>query len=218
MVKCKEYKNAALDALRGNWAKAVLATIILLLVSLLLEGPQYVFKNNPVWIFAPMGVSLLFIYNIGCGAVNAFRVLVEKGDNNIIQNMFSIGFGRYFRILGGMLLVTLILFVGFLLFLIPGFILTYAYAMVPYLLVDEPDTSLVQCLTKSRLMMRGHKLDLFILHLSFLGWLILGILTLGIGMLWVAPYMYTAQGVFYLDLRRGTAGVPSEDIAAIQAE
>ena len=50
-------------------------------------------------------------------------------------------------------------------------------------------------------MMKGHKFDLFWLFLSFIGWILLSILTLGIGLLWLAPYMYTAQAAFYEDVK-----------------
>ena len=50
-------------------------------------------------------------------------------------------------------------------------------------------------------MMNGHKFDLFYLHLTFIGWGILSLLTLGIGFLWLNPYMMTAQAQFYEDVK-----------------
>ena len=73
--------------------------------------------------------------------------------------------------------------------------------MVPYLLHDYPELGAREALRMSRELMKGHKWDLFVLQLTFLGWLILAILTCGIGLLWLTPYMYAAQGHFYQDLK-----------------
>ena len=211
MVKCKEYRAEARAALRGNWGMAVVATLVVGIIALLLEAPSALDKTSLSLVVVPSGIALFIMMNLECGYANAFRYLYERGDTELLGNTFNLGFQRYFRILGGMLLVALIIFCGFLLFIIPGFILAYAYSMVPFLLVDEPDLSVGDCLRKSRQMMKGHKLDLFILQLSFLGWILLAVcFTLCIGLFWVAPYMETAQAVFYVDLKNGTAGVPSE--------
>ena len=63
---------------------------------------------------------------------------------------------------------------------------------------------------KTRQMMKGHKFDYFWLCLSFIGWLLLGILTVGIGYIWLIPYMQTTIGAFYDDVKNGTAGLPSD--------
>jgi uncharacterized membrane protein len=96
---------------------------------------------------------------------------------------------------------------GFMLFLIPGIIWAFAYSMVPYILDDEPQLSIVQTFRKSRLLMKGHKFDYFWLCLSFIGWGILSILTLGIGLLWLAPYLQTASAAFYEDLKGLPEGI-----------
>lgn len=89
------------------------------------------------------------------------------------------------------------------LFIIPGIIKSYAYSQVFFIYKDrrnstpeEYPTSL-ECITESREMMNGHKLDLFVLHLSFIGWHILEAFTLGIAALYVRPYLNTAEAVFY---------------------
>ncbi len=65
--------------------------------------------------------------------------------------------------------------IGFLLFIVPGFIVTYTYAMAPYLLLDHPDWSPLHCMQESRRMMRGNKKDFFLLRLSLLFWRILAV-------------------------------------------
>ncbi|WP_176391981.1 DUF975 family protein [Marininema halotolerans] len=88
-----------------------------------------------------------------------------------------------------------------LLLFIPGIIKYYAYSMAPYILIDHPELTPNQAITQSRKMMDGHKVELFALHLSFLGWGILCILTLGIGFLWLIPYISATDAQFYRKIR-----------------
>ena len=73
--------------------------------------------------------------------------------------------------------------------------------MVPYILTDKPELTAEEAINLSMKMMDGHKLDLFILSLSFIGWSILAIFTLCIGYLWLTPYIYTTMVAFYEDVK-----------------
>ena len=73
--------------------------------------------------------------------------------------------------------------------------------MAPYIAEDNPELGPGECLRRSEALMYGHKMDLFMLHLSFIGWILLGILSLGIGLLWVTPWMEMAQVKFYEELK-----------------
>ena len=70
-----------------------------------------------------------------------------------------------------------------------------------YILSDSPELSAMDALKMSKKMMKGHKWKLFCLQLSFIGWGILGILSLYIGYLWLTPYMYASFANFYEDLK-----------------
>lgn len=91
-----------------------------------------------------------------------------------------------------------------LLFIVPGIVKTYSYAMTPYILIDHPEMTANEAITASRQLMDGHKMELFLLRLSFIGWMLLNILTLGIGSLWLNPYTQAAETAFYRHLT-GTA-------------
>ena len=78
-----------------------------------------------------------------------------------------------------------------------GTIVTYMYKMIYYVRVDNPDDSVVQILKKSRKIMHGHKIDLFVLMFTFIGWHIVCNITCGIGYLWLVPYMAAAEAAFY---------------------
>lgn len=86
-----------------------------------------------------------------------------------------------------------------LLLVIPGIIATYRYSLAFYVLCDNPGMSVTECVNESKRLMDGHKGRLFCLHLSFIGWRLLSALTLGIGDLWLNPYVSAATSAFYLE-------------------
>lgn len=87
-----------------------------------------------------------------------------------------------------------------LLFIIPGIIKSYSYAMTPFILADHPELSAEEAIRRSITLMDGHKGELFMLGLTFIGWELLNVLTLGIGSFWLNPYMNAAYAAFYRDL------------------
>ncbi len=88
-----------------------------------------------------------------------------------------------------------------LLFIIPGIVKSCAYAMTFYIKNDHPEYTATEAITESRRMMDGHKMDFFLLQLSFIGWWIVGVLCFGIGTLWVQAYNETANAIFYEELK-----------------
>lgn len=99
------------------------------------------------------------------------------------------------------LMIYIFTFLWSLLFVIPGIVKTYAYAMAYYIKIDNPTMGWKECIDESQRMMEGHKMELFILDLSFIGWIILSSLIWGIGFFWVAPYMVAARTQFYESIR-----------------
>jgi len=86
-----------------------------------------------------------------------------------------------------------------LLFIIPGIIKSYSYALTTFILVNEPEVDAVAAITKSRQLMDGKKMQLFLLDLSYVGWYLLSLFTLGILTIWVASWHQTARTLFYQD-------------------
>jgi uncharacterized membrane protein len=119
---------------------------------------------------------------------------LEAGD------LFS-GFRNYGAALATMLLRLTYTFLWSLLLIVPGIIKAYSYAMTPYLLHDNPELGAETLICKSMEMMKGHKKKLFLLNLSFIGWGLLCVLTLGIGVLWLIPYVQSARAAFYENVR-----------------
>ncbi|MGH4117470.1 DUF975 family protein [Clostridium sp.] len=136
--------------------------------------------------------------------VGGRRYFVQSAQNNTNLNYlgFGFGFGSYFNIIKTMLWRTIVTFLGFLLFIIPGIVKTYAYRMVPYILSDNPNIDYKRALELSDKMTDGEKLDMFILDLSFIGWYILGTLLFLVGVLFVMPYENATKAELYLELRQ----------------
>ena len=89
-----------------------------------------------------------------------------------------------------------------LLFIIPGIVKGLSYAMTPFILEEHPEMTASQAIKASMELMNGHKMELFILGLTFIGWSLLACLTMGIGFLFLNPYMNAAYAAFYRDISR----------------
>ena len=87
-----------------------------------------------------------------------------------------------------------------LLFIIPGILAAYSYAMTEFILAENPDLTASEAIAQSKEMMYGNRWRLFCLHFSFIGWDILSSLTLGIGNLWLRPYKQAANAAFYREI------------------
>ena len=86
------------------------------------------------------------------------------------------------------------------LFIIPGVIASYSYAMTDYILTENPELTAKEAIEKSKDMMEGNRWRLFCLEISFFGWVILSLLTLGIGSLWLTPYKEASMAAFYREV------------------
>ena len=113
------------------------------------------------------------------------------------------GFGMFGRIILLNLLEWLFIMLWSLLFVIPGIIAAYRYRMALYLLLDHPEMSVMQCIQESKRMMKGHKGELFVMDLSFLGWAILeSIPVFGYAVqVWTTPYISMSYVLYYEALR-----------------
>ncbi len=211
MKKNQDFKNASLQALKGNWAPAVGMAVIYVLATTLFLGPYeasvminpafYAYTSyTGLFYFAGM---MLVVMPLSVGYACAMRDLLTVGNNDIIGNTLSLAFKGYGRNVLAMLLYIVYVFLWTLLLIIPGIIMAYAYALVPYIIKDNPELSVPQAIRKSRQMMKGHKFDLFYLHLSFIGWYLLSLITLGIGLFWLMPYVSGATAAFYESVKAG---------------
>ena len=197
----QDYKNAALAALKGNWTQAVLAALAVFAIALVANMLGSVDPDGSLAAILSMVVAICATMPLSVGLFAAYRELYCGTNVKVTENAFKTGFGNWGHHVGGMLLVAVYTFAWMLLLIIPGIIKSFAYALTPFILTDKPELSANEAIELSMKMMDGHKLDLFILYLSFIGWYLLSILTLCFGMLWVMPYMYTTMAAFYEDVK-----------------
>ncbi len=181
-------KDRALASLKGNWGTAIVAFIIYAVVACLAG-------------FIPVVGFISFIITIplGWGFTVFFLRFIRKEDSGF-AHLFD-GFSDYFRILLTQILTNLYICLWSLLLIVPGIIKGYSYAMTPFILRDRGELQYNGAIEESMRMMDGHKMELFILDLSFIGWALLCILTLGIGFLWLTPYIQTTRAQFYESLK-----------------
>lgn len=200
MKAIKELKSEALNALEGNWGKAAVATIIYFIV--IYVGDLVKLVDLSEWMALVSLVWLLVVSPVNVCYANSIRVFTKSGNNDFTGTMFRLLSDGYLHYLKGMLLMYLYIFLYSLLCVIPGIMMALNYAMVPYILVENPELSLNDALKLSRNMMYGHRWELVKLYLSFIGWIILSIFTLGIGYLWLNPYIFATLSGFYDEVKQ----------------
>jgi len=110
--------------------------------------------------------------------------------------------GRYWKSVGTVFVRNLYIALWSLLLVVPGIIKSYEYRMVTYLLAEHPDMSREEAFHISKEMMKGQKMDAFVLDLSFWGWYLLVAVTCGIaGIFYVSPYVHATNAELYVTLR-----------------
>ena len=136
---------------------------------------------------------------VGVGYSRFNLDLVDRQKEPEIGTLF--GYFKYWKTTAvASLLQGLYVFLWSLLFIIPGIVAGYSYAMTNYILAEHPELTASEAIEQSKAMMYGHRWRLFCLQFSFIGWNLLCSLTLGIGNLWLRPYMQAAEAAFYRDV------------------
>lgn len=196
----KSMRAAAKSALSGHWVNAVLCTLVLLLISVVAGAVMGGGQSAGLYSLG-LALTLLVTLPLGFGYNVAFLQHMQgMPDDDLVTRPFQ-AFKQYGRYLGTALLMTVFVFLWSLLFIIPGIVKGYAYAMTPYIMHEHPELSPNECIDRSKAMMKGYKWKLFLLDLSFIGWLLLCILTLGILTLWIQPWMECSRIRFYEELK-----------------
>ncbi|MBR1389744.1 MAG: DUF975 family protein [Prevotella sp.] len=196
----QDYKNRALASLEGNWGTAAIATLI---VAIIAGGISTVitlpFGNNSAAGMGTNGIWSLLCLPLEWGLTVFFLNLIRKEDISY-ERLFD-GYKDFVRTFLLEFLYMVAVCIGCFLFIVPGIILAVGLLMAPYILKDNKEISAMDALKKSWEMTNGHKMRLFWLGLSFIGWIILALMTFGIGFLFLGPYMDTAFAHYYEDIK-----------------
>lgn len=193
-ISNSEIRAKARESLGGNifsktWLLSLLAVAIVAFVINLVS--QMSCGIGTALVMGPLYVGLHL----------AFLRLIRRESEMKIGSIFD-GCNDFGSNLMLGLMYTLIVSLWTMLFIIPGIVKSYSYALVYYIKADHPEYSWRECLDESEKMMKGNRLKLFYLNCSFVGWMLLGSLACGIGALWVSPYMQASTAVFYEELKR----------------
>lgn len=199
MIKsASEIRSAARATLSGHWTEAAMLTFVYCIVawafSALVGGLEYVQQGLGT-------VASLLLLPLGWGyAVTFLSNARGEEDPFNVSRMFD-GYREFVRIFTTILLTHIYILLWTLLLIIPGIIKSLSYAMTPFVLRDNPEMKNNAAIELSMKLMDGHKGELFWLYLTFIGWGILCILTLGIGYFWLAPYMQASMAQFYEEVK-----------------
>jgi len=155
--------------------------------------------NDSNFLFSLLAFVISGPINFG---LTAFFLKLARNQESTITDLFS-GFHHFWKNFVINFFIILFTILCFLLFIIPGIIAIFKYSMTYYNMNDNPDLKPLEAIGLSKKMMNGHKARLFFLWLSFIGWFLLGILTLGIGFLYAVPYYNAAKTNFYEELKMG---------------
>jgi len=152
-------------------------------------------------IFLVVGYS---VFVGGAMEVGKCRILTmcRYGEIDLGQLFFAFKQGRYWNTIKIIFLRNLYAFLWSLLFIVPGIVKSLEYWMIPYIIAENPGISKERAFELSRMATQGEKWNIFVLQLSFIGWIILGwIAGCGIGVIFVTPYIEATQAELYGALR-----------------
>lgn len=223
-MRISEFKQTARTSLSGYWAETALLTFIVFLIGFLptLFLEIYAAGDINTWSdpgYTPPGYVLLIecVYSLiliplSVGVVWFYLSLVREEQPRITRpfSMYR-QLNTSLNMIGTSLLLFIFTLLWMLLLIVPGIIKAIAYSQTFYLLKDHPEYTALQAITESKRRMKGYKWKFFLLNLSFIGWLILGALPLGIGLFWVFPYISSADAAFYEEIIKDRKDVSSEE-------
>ncbi len=184
-----ELMSQARSLLRGNWGLRIGFSLLLGLLVVAAGIAPYVGYIAQLILQGPLAL----------GGVIFYMTFARGGPGSL--GMLFAGFKSFGRALGAHLLMTLFIFLWMLLLIIPGIIASLRYSQTLYLLADNRSLGPLEAIRKSKQLMHGRKWKLFCLQLRFVGWSLLCILTLGIGFLWLTPYISVSVARFYDDIQ-----------------
>lgn len=226
-MTARKHRQIARDALTGRWGLAIAAGLV---ATAIIGGTSFSFSfpissdagsgeitwgNNEATIKIVL-IALLFfavvfliayvygfLYGIFSSIIQAgycsFNLKLVDDEEPAFRNLFS-QFRKAKSIIIAYLLRFLFETIGYMLFIVPGIIVSYNYAMVPFILADNPSVSGKEALKMSKEMMYGNRWRLFCLQFSFIGWILLTVLSFGVGSIWLTPYQNAALASFYREL------------------
>ena len=204
MKSRQEIKASAKEALRAQYGTAVLLVVMYTLASIALNILNALVaastSNEAVQLIVSLaGTCILFVIFINFIGENIKVYRREQASPGAVFSGMKVNF---LRKLGGTVWMCILIFLWTLLLIIPGIIKMFSYYFTQFILADCPNVTANQAIKISMRITNGYKWDIFYFGLTFIGWMLLSILTLGLlYIFYVGPYFWAAFGGLYIELR-----------------
>lgn len=211
-MSISEIKRQALRSLKGKWGLGVQLTLLVFLITAIFPTIVEVFLSGGFtnWFNQEQTPLAVEVFNILFSillipltiATYWFYLSITRLENPEVTQAFTIYTDgkTSFKIIGVTFLIAILTFLWSLLLIIPGIIKSLSYSQTFFLLKDHPEYSAIDAISESKKRMKGYKWKFLLMNLSFIGWGILCLFTLGIGLLWLSPYISTSMATFYNEL------------------
>ncbi len=182
--------DQAEQSLKGRWGMAIGTCVIYILTVIAINLISGVGEVISLLVGGPFMLGL-----------SMFSLAVARDENAYLELIFK-GFEEFIRALSAYLYIFVFTILWLLLLIIPGIVAAISYSMTYFILVDDKEIDAMAAIDKSKAMMDGYKMKYFQLILYYLGFSVLCIFTLGIGFLWLFPYIQVTNAKFYDDVKR----------------
>lgn len=194
-----ELKARAKEAIKGNIGMFFVCTLIVAAITGVCAAIPVVGSIGSIFLGGPFALGMVYV---------VYTVL--RGEKIDIGAQLFGGFQRFWDAVACYWLQSIFIALWSLLFVIPGIVKSFSYAMSFYILAENPEMSGKEAIDASKELMNGHKMELFMLCLSFIPWFLLTAVTCGIASIYVVPYVSTTIANFYLDIKGQTYVAPVE--------
>jgi uncharacterized membrane protein len=192
----------AKESLKGKWGIAIGTFVVYCMIIGTIQVPAQFFPAYGL-------ISLIIAGPMDVG-IAIFSLALSRNQDANIGLIFK-GFLNFGTNLGAYFLMLLFVFLWSRLLIIPGIIAALSYSMTFYILADDNSIVAKEAIDKSKMMMNGYKWKYFCLLLRFFGWALLCILTLGVGFLWLIPYINISMAKFYDDVKGNPAIIENNE-------
>ncbi len=187
-----EIRKETKALIEGNWSKLVLISLLFSIC--------YTFTSKS------FPLVLLVYCPLTLGLAMTMLHLVRRTKSVGVEDLFSAFNSTYYwKSMGLGVLMWIYTFLWSLLFIVPGIIKSYSYFLAPYILADNPEISAEEAICRSMHLMNGHKMQLFLMSLGYVGLAMLSALLLFIPMLWLVPYYNAVYAKFYEEVKHTVA-------------
>ena len=187
LIRARAREILGTNLFSGSWLYPILVVVIIAAIS----GALSATFVGPIIVYGLLSVAAArYFLDRVRGNIEPKQIesSIDGIKNNVIGSLLTGILYNVFVLIGSMILV------------IPGIIFSFSFSMAFYIINDHPEMTAMEALRESHRLMKGHKMQYFLLNLSFIGWMILGSFCFGVGTLWVSAYMSTASAVFYEEL------------------